>query len=293
MEWYRRTKESIGSLTEDYEIIFVNDGSEDNSLDIVQSLIRENHRIKVIDLSRNFGHHEAMMTGLNFAKGDYIFLIDSDLEEQPEWLLSFKEQMEKSKCDVVYGVQAKRKGGFIERYGGKAFDYFFRFCTGFGLPAAVVTARLMTKSYVNALLKYKERELFLLGIWHLTGFYQEPQVVKKLSCSETTYSFGLRLQLMINAITSFSNRPLMGIFYFGLFLSVGAFASGLYLLINKLFGSEIPVLGWTSVMISIWLLSGLIILFLGVIGIYLSKVFSESKQRPLTIVRQIYGGDEK
>ena len=279
-------------MTEDYEIIFVNDGSEDDSLEVVRRLIPEDHRIKVIDLSRNFGHHKAMMTGLSFAKGDYVFLIDSDLEEQPEWLLSFKEQMEKSKCDVVYGVQAKRKGGFVERYGGKVFDHFFRFCTGFGLPNAVVTARLMTKSYVDALLKFKERELFLLGIWHLTGFHQESHVINKLNLSDTTYSFGLRLRLMINAITSFSDRPLMGIFYFGLFISLGAFISGLYLLLNKLLGSGV-LMGWTSIMISIWLLSGLVILFMGIIGIYLSKVFSESKQRPLTIVRQVYEQQHK
>ncbi|WP_249044113.1 glycosyltransferase family 2 protein, partial [Pseudomonas palleroniana] len=141
----------------------------------------------LVDLSRNFGHHKAMMTGLSQSKGDQVFLIDSDLEEDPECLLSFSEQLQKMACDVVYGVQEQRKGGWFERWSGRWFYRFFQALTGMALPENIVTARLMTRRYVNALLRHEEREVFLAGLWHITGFDQQPQKIKKSSTSQTTY----------------------------------------------------------------------------------------------------------
>ncbi|MFK3798194.1 glycosyltransferase family 2 protein [Pseudomonas sp. NPDC088444] len=284
----RATMAAQTLMGNDYEIILVNDGSPDDSLNIAVALTQKDPHVSVIDLSRNFGHHKAMMTGLDHASGDHIFLLDSDLEEEPELLAPFFEHLVQAKCDVVYGMQEQRKGGWFERWSGHWFYTFFKALTGLALPKNVVTARLMTKRYVSALLRHREREVFMAGLWHITGFDQLPHLVKKHSTSETTYTLRRKLSLLVNSVTSFSNAPLIAIFYIGLSISTLATLYIIYLLVNWLF-LEHPLSGWTSVMGSIWLLGGMIISFIGVVGIYLSKIFSETKQRPYTIVRQTYG----
>jgi putative glycosyltransferase len=272
---------------DDYEIVLVNDGSPDDSLDLAIQLTEYDPHVIVVDLSRNFGHHKAMMTGLSHAKGERIFLIDSDLEEEPEYLISFAKQMENQSCDVVYGVQEQRKGGWIERWSGQWFYRFFKALTGLALPENVVTARLMTRRYVGALLRHEEREVFMAGLWYITGFDQRSHIVRKHNTSETTYTFRRKMSLLVNSVTSFSNAPLVSIFYIGVSIFLLSLIYIVYLLIHWVFLAK-PMSGWTSVMASIWLLGGMIISFIGVVGIYLSKIFSETKRRPYTIVRQIY-----
>lgn len=274
-------------VDEDYEIILVNDGSPDNSLDLAVQLTVSDDHVVVVDLSRNFGHHKAMMTGLAHAKGTRIFLIDSDLEEEPEYLIGFSQQMESESCDVVYGIQEQRKGGWYERWSGQWFYRFFKALTGLTLPENLVTARLMTRRYVEALLRHEEREVFLAGLWHITGFDQRPHQIHKHSTSDTTYTFRRKMSLLVNSVTSFSNAPLVGIFYIGVSISLLALVYITYLVLNWMFLAK-PMSGWTSVMASIWLLGGMVISFIGVVGIYLSKIFSETKRRPYTIVRHIY-----
>lgn len=284
---YRASTAAKQLVGEDYEIILVNDGSPDNALDLAVQLTNYDHHVVVVDLSRNFGHHKAMMTGLKHAMGELVFLIDSDLEEEPEWLLSFAEQMGVDKCDVVFGVQEKRKGGAFERWSGQCFYLIFKALTGLALPENIVTARFMSRRYVDALLRYQEREVFMAGLWHIAGFFQTSQTINKLSAAETSYTFRRKMALLVNSVTSFSNAPLIGIFYIGISISLFAGISIAFLLIQWMFLAK-PLSGWTSVIASIWLLSGMIISFIGVIGIYLSKIFSETKQRPYTIVRQVY-----
>ncbi|MBI2841614.1 MAG: glycosyltransferase family 2 protein [Acidobacteria bacterium] len=288
-EFCRRAGEAARQLVgPDYQIVLVNDGSPDESLELAARIAESDAHVMVVDLSRNFGHHKAMMTGLVHAHGERIFLLDSDLEEEPEWLVKFSEQLDRDRCDVVYGVQEQRKGGGWERWSGRWFYRIFRALTGFALPENVVTARLMTRRYVDALVRHDEREPFMAGLWHLTGFDQRPQTVTKHCTSQTTYTFGRKMSLLVNSVTSFSNAPLIGIFYIGVAISLGAGAYTVYLTVHWLFLAEPPD-GWTSVMASIWLLSGLVISFIGVVGIYLSKIFSETKRRPYTIVRRVYG----
>lgn len=287
-EFHQRASVAARNIAgEDYEIILVNDGSPDDSLQRAVQLVDADAHLVVVDLSRNFGHHKAMMTGLAHAKGDLIFLIDSDLEEDPGCLLTFAQRMNAQPCDVVYGVQEQRKGNWFERWSGQWFYSLFKAMTGMALPENVVTARLMTRRYVDALLLHEEREVFIAGLWHITGFTQLPQRVTKLSSSETTYTLRKKLSILVNSVTSFSNAPLVGIFYIGASISLVATVYIGYLLIDRIFLAR-PLSGWTSVMASIWLLGGLIISFIGVVGIYLSKIFSETKRRPYTIVRQIY-----
>ena len=287
-EFHRRASAVARKLVgEDYEIVLVNDGSPDNSLDLAVQLSESDSHVVVVDLSRNFGHHKAMMTGLAHANGDQVFLIDSDLEEEPECLIDFAQHMQTKLCDVVYGVQEQRKGNWFERWSGQWFYGLFNFLTGLDLPKNIVTARLMTRRYVAALLRHKEREVLIAGLWHITGFDQRSQVVKKHSTSKTTYTFRKKMSLLVNSVTSFSNAPLVGIFYIGISISLLAGIYIAYLIAHWVFFAKL-MSGWTSVMASIWLLGGMIISFIGVVGIYLSKIFSETKQRPYTIVRQIH-----
>lgn len=291
-EFYARARAAAKQLVgEDFEIVLVNDGSRDNSLDLAIKLTDKDTHVVVVDLSRNFGHHKAMMTGLAHAKGELVFLIDSDLEEEPEWLLSFDEQMMRECCDVVYGVQERRKGNWFERWSGQWFYRIFKALTGLALPENVVTTRLMARRYVDALLCHQEREVFMAGLWHITGFDQCSQIIKKHSTSETTYTFRRKISLLVNSVTSFSNAPLVSIFYIGVSISLFALAYIAYLVTHWIFLAK-PMSGWTSVMASIWLLGGMVISFIGVVGIYLSKIYSETKQRPYTIVRRIYAKQE-
>lgn len=286
-EFCRRASLAAAQLAgDDYEIVLVNDGSPDNSIKEAIALSEEDGHIVVVDLSRNFGHHKAIMTGLGQAIGERVFLVDSDLEEDPELLIPFAEKMGVDKCDVVYGVQEARKGGRFERWSGRWFYLAFRLLTGFALPVNVVTARLMSRRYVDALLRHDEREVFLAGLWHITGFDQRALAVRKHSSSATTYTLRRKLSVFVNSVTSFSNAPLVGIFYIGVIISALAGSYILYLVVYWMFVATPS--GWTSVMASIWLLGGMIISFIGVVGVYLSKIYSETKRRPYTIVRQVY-----
>ncbi len=289
-DFCRRTKDVARQFAgDDYEIIMVNDGSPDNSLEKAVHQSEQDFHLTVVDLSRNFGHHRAIMTGLGYASGEHVFLIDSDLEEDPEWLQQFSEQMDREKCDVVYGMQKKRKGGWFERFSGKVFYRTFNALSGLEMPKSWVTARLMTRRYIDALLQHQERELTIGGLYLLAGFEQRPCIIEKHDTSQTTYTLGKKIAVFVNEISSLSDKPLVTIFYSGITIFLSAAAYTFYLVAKWLFFST-PLSGWTSVMASIWLLGGLMISFIGIIGIYLSKVFLEAKQRPITIVRQVFGG---
>ncbi|MEK3725861.1 glycosyltransferase family 2 protein [Paenibacillus sp. FSL H8-0034] len=291
-EFYQRIKQTSESITHDFEIVFVNDGSPDQSLEIVLSLRESDNRIKVIDLSRNFGHHNAIMTGLSFAKGEYVFLIDVDLEEPPELLeLFWREMLINKEVDVLYGVQMKRKGGVFEKITGGIFYGVYNYLSNDKIIHNTATCRLMKSDYVKALVSHQEREVFLAGLFAITGYNQKPISVIKHSTSPTTYSFNKKLALMINAITSFSNKPLEFIFNIGSLISSISFGFVIFLLLRQLlFG--ISMVGWTSIVASIWLMGGMIIFCLGIVGIYISKIFTEVKQRPYTIVKNTYGQEE-
>ncbi|SMP77623.1 putative glycosyltransferase [Desulfonatronum zhilinae] len=287
-EFVRRSTAAARELVgDDYEIVLVNDGSPDNSLDIAVNLTKTDPHLVVVDLSRNFGHHKAMMTGLAHAQGERVFLIDSDLEEEPEWLLPFARQMEEEKCDVVYGVQGERKGCLWERVFGQIAYKLYNLLLSIDHPRNIVTARLMKRDYVQSLLQHEEREICISGLWYLTGYDQREHVVKKHASSTTTYSYLLKIGTFVNSVTSFSITPLKAIFFSGLFIIFIALLYIIYILLQWTFFQK-PLAGWPSVIASIWLLGGITIFFIGVIGIYLAKMFSEIKRRPFTIVKKIY-----
>lgn len=274
-----------------FEIILVNDGSPDGSAAKAIALSQRDPRIRVVDLSRNFGHHKAIMTGLAYARGERVFLLDSDLEEEPEWLAAFLQQAAATSADVVYGVQESRKGGLVERVTGAIFYGTFNAMLEFPLPRNVVTARLMTRRYVAQLVRHRDRELCLAALWVITGFTQVGLAVKKgIRDSRPAYAFADRVAVMVNAITSFSSKPLVYIFYLGCTIMALAATAAAYLFYRVMFHG-VAVAGWPSLIVSVWFLGGTTIFCLGVIGMYVSKVFMETKDRPYTIVRASYPPD--
>ena len=287
-EFYTRMCTAAEKLTSDFELILVNDGSPDNSLDIAIGLHEKDARVRVVDLSRNFGHHKAMMTGFEHARGKRIFLIDCDLEEEPELLETFSNEQRESGADVVYGMQESRRGGTLERYGGDLYYWLVNTLTTDPIPKNLVTIRIMTHRYVQALLEYREREFVMSGVWSSAGFEQKGIVVKKHQRNDvTTYPLRKQIALTVDAISSFSNKPLVYIFYLGMSIVLLSILAGIVLVVRKIFfGIGVP--GWPSVMVSVWFLGGISILCIGVVGIYLSKIFTEVKQRPFTIVRRVY-----
>lgn len=286
-DFYRRICAAAEKITSDFEIIFVNDGSLDNSLELAVSYQKNDRRVKVIDLSRNFGQHKALMTGLTYTRGDLVFQIDCDLEEEPELLGLFYEKLKSSDADVVYGVQQKRKGGWFEKISGSIFYGLFNYFSGYPIPKNTLTARIMLRKYVDALTEHKDREMFLAGLWAITGFDQIPFEVKKLHKGRSSYNLSKKMSIFFNSITSFSNKPLMFIFYFGFLISLVSGISALYLIIKRLFFG-VFLAGWPSLIVSIWLLSGIILFCIGILGIYLSKIFTETKQRPYTVIKHIF-----
>ncbi len=285
-EFYRRTTAAASRVTTDYELILVDDGSPDDSLTIALSLASADPRVSVVELSRNFGHHRAMMTGLQRARGELVFLIDCDLEEHPEWLEPFLERLRAADADVVFGVQEARKGSWFERMSGEWFYRLFNLLSDYPIPANVSTARLMRRRYVRNLVAHRDREVFIGGLWAITGFRQVSVPVTKASTSETTYTLRRRLRILIDAVTSFSRRPLVLVFYMGLAIVCVATVGVVYLIYERLASGFLP--GWASLIVSVWMLGGLTLFSIGLIGLYLSRIFMETKRRPYTVVRQVY-----
>lgn len=286
-EFYRRAIAAAEPIARDIELVMVNDGSPDDSLARAVALHEADPRVVVVDLSRNFGHHKALMTGLAQASGDLVFLVDSDLEEEPELLTRFHERLAQGDCDVVYGVQEVRRGRLFERVTGELFFALVNALSDRPLPRNAVVARLMTRAYVRALLAHGEREFLLGNLFQLAGFRQLALEVSKLSTSPTTYSFRMRIEMAIKHLTTTSSRLLYYVMYGGVAIFMLSLLTILYYLV-RYFTSGIGVSGYASLIISIWFFGGVTVLVLGVIGIYVADILSEVKQRPYTIVREVH-----
>jgi putative glycosyltransferase len=287
-EFVRRVSQSAGQLTQDFEIILVDDGSPDRSLDTAVELRSSFPQVKIVELSRNFGHHKAMMAGLEEAGGDLIFLIDVDLEEPPETLLQFHDEMKSGNWDVVYGVARKRQGGFVRRVGGKIAWDIIETTLPINVPRNQCTARLMVRPYVQALIRHKEQMTAIGGLWVITGFHQQGILIDKGCREETSYGFWRRMDMFVGSISAFSERPLYAVFFLGLSMFILSFLVGIYLIISRIvIGTALE--GWISVMLSVWGLGGIVLLCLGMVGVYVSRIFIETKNRPYVIIRRKYG----
>jgi putative glycosyltransferase len=287
-DFYLHACRVVDKLNVPIEIILVNDGSPDDSLDQAIDIHHRDPRVKVIDLSRNFGHHRALMAGFACASGKLIYVTDADLEESMDFLAVCYDRMRQGDCDVVYGYQEHRKGLFFERLTGGLFWWLFNVLSTTKLPRNLVTARLMTRRYMLSLLQHRESDPFIAGLWMLTGYAQIGCPIVKTSAGTSSYSFRKRFSHTITSITSFSARPLLLSAIVGIVICAIAFALVAYLVARwLLFGNTIE--GWTSVIVSVWIIGGINLFFIGLVGLYISKIFNEVKQRPNAIVRAVYG----
>ena len=290
-EFHRRVIVAAAAVTPRFEIVYVDDGSPDASAAVAREIASADPRVVVVELSRNFGHHPAAVAGLAHARGGRVFILDVDLEEQPEWIGGFAAQMDASRADVVYGVSRVRKGTFLRRVLGGAFWKLFNALSDVSVPENPCTVRIMSRRYVDALLTLPDRNLFLAGSYAWLGFRQEPRAVEKgLRQTASTYTAHRLIALFIDAVTSFTSYPLRLIFGIGVAIAALALLAGTALAVYKMVRPEAISLGWSSIVVSIWFLGGVIISFLGVIGIYLSKIFNETKGRPLYVVKAVHRG---
>lgn len=287
--FYKRVSAAARSLTDSYEIVLVDDGSPDESLRIALALAETDARIKVIELSRNFGHHPAMLAGLRHSQGELVFLIDIDLEEQPEWLPAFWQDLHAHTADMVYGIQPVRAGSSWKRHTGSLFYRFFNLASDTPIPPNGCTVRLMRRTYVNAIDRFSETHVFMMGLFSWAGFIQHPRAVQRSRRqSASTYTPLKLIALSISAVTSFSSYPLTVIFGGGLAITFLSLSYAAYLVMEKLIHRDYILSGFTSIMVSLWFLGGTIISVLGVIGMYVGKIFSEAKSRPQYFVRSVH-----
>lgn len=274
---------------ENYELIFVNDGSPDESLRCVLHARTNNPQIKVVDLSRNFGHHKAVLAGLSYAKNDLTFIIDCDLEVRPGVLQRFLDTLRETDVDVVYGVQETRKGALVERAGGAMFWRLFNLLSETKIPENVLSERLMKQGYVQALLSLGDRNVFLGGMMYWSGFRQLGIVIeKKQREGASSYSFRKRLSLLLEAVTSFSTAPLKLVLLTGLGVTLLVMIAGITLLVRKLLHPGAVLQGFTSLILVTIGMAGMVITVLGVVGLYIARIYTQTQNRPLFIVREFH-----
>lgn len=285
-EFIRRCFSAAEQITNDIEMILVDDGSPDESLSLAKSY--RDDRITVVELSRNFGHHRALLAGLSLATGERVFLVDSDLEEAPELLIRFSEFMDTNDADVVFGIHPQSEGSALRRVTSIAFWRFFSWTSDSTTPVDICNVRLMSKVYVNALASLPETNVFLGGLFHWVGFRQlAVPIERSINRKTSTYSFRSRLGVAVRAIVSFSTWPLKLMFWFGAFVASLSCLTAIYFALTKLLYPEVP-LGFTAIIISIWFFSGVIIACLGVIGLYIGYMYMETKSRPRVVIRGIH-----
>jgi putative glycosyltransferase len=271
-----------------FEIVLVNDGSPDDSLQYALERRRDIPQLAVIDLSRNFGHHHAMHAGLRYARGDLVFLIDCDLEVAPATLAAFQARQRETGADLVYGYQEARKGGLFERLSGGLFWKGFNLLSDIRVPENIVTERIMTRRFVDALLSMGDYNLFLGGMMSWTGFTQLGMPIPKgQRAGASSYTLLKRFQLMVNAVSSFSSKPLVWLFNIGLVITLTSFSYAAYLVFRKLIYGD-ALLGFTSVMALTAMSLGILTTSLGLVGIYVGKVFNQVQSRPTYIVRDVH-----
>lgn len=285
-EFIRRALVAAEAVTDDIEVIIVDDGSPDNSANIVRGWADRDDRIVLVCLSRNFGHHRAMLTGLEHANGDLVFLIDSDLEEPPELLTDMVRLLREKAVDCLYGLQERRKGGPIERLSGRLFYWLFSALSEVRIPENVSTIRLMTRRYVSTLLNFRDKNPVFVPLSILAGYPQASFTFTKTSTSDTTYSLGRRIALTALAITTFSAKPLMLMLCFSLIMAFLGILYGAFVVLHALTG---PVQdGWSSLMAVVVFFFSLNAVFTGLIGLYVKQTLEEVKDRPRSVVQEIY-----
>ncbi|MDB5389822.1 MAG: hypothetical protein JWM11_5468 [Planctomycetaceae bacterium] len=286
-DFYDKHHDCLNRLNVDFEFIFVDDGSPDNSVHIVRELLARCNRITLVRLSRNFGQHAAMFAGLAHATGDYIYATDCDLEEAPENIEKmFAMLQSNSDIDVVYGVLRRRNAGLVADTLSSLFYFILNTMADVHIPHNQTWQRIMSKQYVQELLRYQEVMALPVGLMALVGFNQEPLFIDKTFKGVTSYSLTRRTTLALSAFISYSTKPLSWLCFAGLGLAGISFAFILAICFAKSLGMDYQT-GWSSLIASIWCVGGLVLFSIGIVGTYLARVFEQVKNRPRYIVKQI------
>jgi dolichol-phosphate mannosyltransferase len=271
-------------VKDNYELIFVNDGSTDSSFYVIEEQSVRDHRVKCISLSRNFGHQNALMAGMKNAEGDIIILMDGDLQHPPSLIPSMLEAIENG-YDLVHTSRSNNNNGsFLKKITGGLFYKFINSISDTRIEPNVADFRAFTRKVLISILKFNEKELFLRGIFSWVGFksitipFQAPARLH----GQTKYSFSKMMRLALKGTTSFGFKPLRIALLLGTFISLTAFAFAVFALIAYFNGNTVP--GWASLIIGIMLLGGTQLLAIGLIGEYIASLFIEVKNRPVYLI---------
>lgn len=282
-------KRSIGALKEvsdDFEVILVEDGCPEKSGDVAKSTPEAIGHLQLVRLSRNYGHHVAIMAGLEQSKGDLIFLIDSDLEEKPEWLVHFHELLASEHVDVVYGYQQKRKGGFVEKVTGALYWKAIIFLSDGLLRPNICTARLMTRRYLDSLLEFRDRDLILGVVLSLAGFRQKGVSVVKGYRGKSNYGALEKASILARSLVSFGRKPLFFLILSSFLLaSIMVLVSVTLVTASIVQGASVP--GWASVLTASAFFGLLNAGMLGLIGLYVASIQLETKTRPRFVIESV------
>ena len=279
---------SEGLISEDSMMVFVNDGSRDRTWQIIRELHAENKFVKGINMSRNVGHQNAIMAGMMTARewADAVITIDADLQDDIECIPQMVRHFEAGN-DIVYGVKVSREADpFMKKFTAQAF---YKLQSSMGVESVYNHAdfRLMSRRALDMLASYPEHNLYLRGLIPQIGLQHTTvdDVISERFAGQSKYTLGKMLRLALNGITAFSVKPLFLIFNLGVFFLIIAFCIGIYVVRALILGTAVP--GWSSLILSIWLVGGFVLISLGIVGTYLGQIYTEVKHRPLYHVAEI------
>lgn len=284
---HQRLVDVVTTISNDYEIIFINDGSKDNSLAVIKNLAQQFPQIKYIDFSKNFGHQLAVFAGLEYAKGDSIVIIDADLQDPPELILQMYHKMQDG-FDVVYAQREKRVGeSWHKLITAKLFYRFINRLSDVEIPLDTGDYRIISKKIRDIIVSMPEHNKFLRGQIAWTGFNQTSVLYLRDEryAGKTNFTYSKMFSFAFDGITAFSNLPLKLATYLGFIVSLFTFIVIVYTLYQK-YVNQNTVQGWSSLMVSILFIGGVQLICLGIIGEYLGRIMDNVKQRPLYIVRE-------
>jgi dolichol-phosphate mannosyltransferase len=288
LELHRRVTQACCSVVKDsYELLFVNDGSFDGTWAMLEELAHKDVRVVGIDLSRNYGHQLALSAGLSVACGDRILIIDADLQDPPELLPDMMRLMDDG-ADVVYGQRVQRDGEtWFKKISARTFYRLLRRMTNVAIPADTGDFRLISRQVLDALMAMPEQQRFIRGMVAWLGFHQVPIEYNRDArfAGDTKYSFYKMLTFAIDAITGFSNMPLRVSFYISCAFVVISLLLGIFVLFSWWYLGTVK--GWASLLLVMLIFSSVQLFCLAIIGEYLGRVYMQTKQRPLFIIREI------
>jgi len=293
-ELYNRVTQVLKEPAMPYELIFVNDGSTDESEEILEELRKQDPCVKIIELSRNFGHQLAIMAGLDYASGDAVITMDADLQHCPELIRAMIEQWNQG-SEVVYTCrEPSQKTGILKRLTSRFFYALFNRLSAVQIPQGTADFRLLDKKVVEALRQFPERTLFIRGLVRWMGYRQKAinYTADPRFAGESKYSFLKMLRLAIDGITSFSSIPLYFSMFFGIIISLCSFVYGTIVIYVRLFTNR-AAQGTSSILAAILFLGGIILITLGILGLYLGRIYDEVKSRPRYLVKKVCGLPEK